>query len=67
MDRETFKTMWKMSAPGTESEHLFLRVSQFEYFAEEEIRFKALYAMPDVSEVILTCRWFDVDETCYCS
>lgn len=50
MDRETFKTMWEMSASGAETEHLFLRSPEIEFYAaENEIRVQALKFMPDVS------------------
>lgn len=48
MDRETFKIMWEMSAPGTETEHLFLRQPQTEFYVKEEkIRNYNLNVMPD--------------------
>lgn len=52
MDRETFKKMWEMSAPGSETEHLFLRLPQVEFYAEERVGENCLEVMPDVSLVI---------------
>lgn len=49
MDRETFKKMWEMSAPGSETEHLFLRLPQVEFYAEERVGENCLEVMPDVS------------------
>ncbi|EJD40291.1 nucleotide-binding domain-containing protein, partial [Auricularia subglabra TFB-10046 SS5] len=34
MDRATFKVMWDMSAPGSETEGCFLRITQSEYYPD---------------------------------
>ncbi|EJD46855.1 D-amino-acid oxidase [Auricularia subglabra TFB-10046 SS5] len=46
-DRETFKVMWEMSAPGSEAEGCFMRLPQTEYFAEVRVRPHPLEVMPD--------------------
>lgn len=48
MDRETFKTMWEMSASGSEAEHCFMRHHQTEYYADGKDGNKVLEDMPEV-------------------
>ncbi|KAG6917605.1 hypothetical protein DXG01_001834 [Tephrocybe rancida] len=50
MDMDTFQTMWKMSAPGSPSEHCFLRMTQEEYHHEEVNQPKLRGLMPDYEE-----------------
>ncbi|KAF8317064.1 nucleotide-binding domain-containing protein [Clavulina sp. PMI_390] len=47
MDRETFAKMWEMSAPGSETEHCFLRLPQTEWYAEDKGETNCLSVMPD--------------------
>jgi len=46
MDRETFQTMWEMSA--NEAKGCFLRLPQTEYYAERSSEENVLEVMPDV-------------------
>ncbi|KAH9941123.1 D-amino-acid oxidase [Epithele typhae] len=45
IDRETFDVMWELSAPGSEAEHCFMRVSQTDYLLDG--RDEGLDWMPD--------------------
>jgi hypothetical protein len=48
LDRETFDIMWEMSKPGSETEGLFLRVDQKDYYEVEPDQDFPLGWMPDV-------------------
>ncbi|KAG6917606.1 hypothetical protein DXG01_001835 [Tephrocybe rancida] len=50
MDLDTFHTMWEMSAPGSPSEHCFLRMTQEEYHREERPQPDVHGLMPDYKE-----------------
>jgi len=52
-DKETFKVMWEMSAPGRPTERCFLRLSQVEYYHEQFDEPHYLSWMPDVRPVFL--------------
>ncbi|KAF5383265.1 hypothetical protein D9615_005066 [Tricholomella constricta] len=47
MDRETFETMWELSAPGGPAEECFLRLNQEEFHCEERPQPDVLETMPD--------------------
>ncbi|KAF9515143.1 hypothetical protein BS47DRAFT_1294356, partial [Hydnum rufescens UP504] len=48
LDRETFTTMWEMSAPGGPAESCFLRLPQTEYFMDDKKLGKdCLHTMPN--------------------
>jgi hypothetical protein len=49
MDRETFDVMWKMSAPDSPTQHLFMRIAQTELYTEPLLGPSVLEVMPDVS------------------
>ena len=49
MDRETFDVMWKMSAPDSPTQHLFMRIPQTEFYTEPLMGPSGLEVMPDVS------------------
>lgn len=49
MDRETFDVMWKMSAPDSPTQHLFMRIPQTELYTESLAEPLVLDVMPDVS------------------
>ncbi|KDQ60139.1 hypothetical protein JAAARDRAFT_205162 [Jaapia argillacea MUCL 33604] len=43
---ETFRAIWEMSAPGSETEGCFLRVRQTQFYAEEQPEPHPLHIMP---------------------
>ncbi|KAF9457141.1 hypothetical protein BDZ94DRAFT_1326481 [Collybia nuda] len=47
IDRETFKKMWEMSAPGGPAEGCFLRITEEELYCQERIQPDPLGVMPD--------------------
>ncbi|KDQ60154.1 hypothetical protein JAAARDRAFT_191558 [Jaapia argillacea MUCL 33604] len=47
MDQETFEVMWEMSDPAADTEGLFLRATQTEYYCDERPRPHPLESMPD--------------------
>ncbi|KDQ60147.1 hypothetical protein JAAARDRAFT_125639, partial [Jaapia argillacea MUCL 33604] len=47
MDQETFKVMWEMSDPAADTEGLFLRATQTEYYCDDHPRPHPLESMPD--------------------
>ncbi|KAJ8517652.1 hypothetical protein ONZ45_g5178 [Pleurotus djamor] len=47
IDKETFGVMWDMSAPGSSTEHLFLRIRQREMYHNERPRPSGLDHMPN--------------------
>lgn len=49
MDRETFDTLWKMSASDAPTRHLFMRIPQTELYTEPLLGPSVLKVMPDVS------------------
>lgn len=49
MDRETFDTLWKMSASDAPTRHLFMRIPQTELYTEPLLGTSVLEVMPDVS------------------
>ncbi|GLB39080.1 putative FAD dependent oxidoreductase [Lyophyllum shimeji] len=51
MDRETFETLWELSAPGNPAEKCFLRLPQEEYHCEERPRPDVLEIMPEYREL----------------
>jgi len=51
LDRETFKTMWELSAPGGAAESCFLRIRHTEYFKEIIPTPNPLRFMPDFEAV----------------
>jgi hypothetical protein len=48
LDRETFKIMWEMSKPGSETEGLFLRMNQKDYYEVPPDQDIPIEWMPDV-------------------
>jgi hypothetical protein len=59
IDRETFQKMWKLSEPGTPSEHCFMRLPQTEYYthtlSDDELANHHLNWYPDVR------HWFHLE------
>lgn len=53
IDRETFKTMWEMSAPGGPAEGCFLRITEEELYCQERAQPNPLEVMPDVSKSVV--------------
>jgi D-amino-acid oxidase len=49
LDKDTFKVLWDMSAPGSGAEGCFLRLDQTEYYREQYTQPDPLETMPDVS------------------
>ena len=50
MEKETFRVMWEMSAPGSDTEGCFLRLPQAEYYIDKRVNATGLEHMPDVSK-----------------
>lgn len=48
LDKETFDIMWEMSKPGSETEGLFLRVDQMDYFEVQPAQGFPIEWMPNV-------------------
>lgn len=48
LDIETFETMWKLSEPGADTEGMFLRLPQTEYYRHKRSSPDALELMPGV-------------------
>ncbi len=48
LDIETFKTMWKLSEPGGNTEGMFMRLPQTEYYCHKRSSPDALELMPGV-------------------
>ena len=48
LDRETFEIMWEMSKPGSETEGLFLRIDQKDYYEVQPDQDIPINWMPDV-------------------
>ncbi|KAL4251957.1 DAMOX/DASOX family protein [Abortiporus biennis] len=49
IDQDTFKVMWEQSAPGSDAEHIFLRLPQTEYYFDG--RDSHLEWMPDFKKL----------------
>ena len=47
-EEETFKILWEMSTPGSETEKYFLRIPQTEYFFDERKKPEPIEKMPNV-------------------
>ncbi|KAF9057156.1 D-aspartate oxidase [Panaeolus papilionaceus] len=50
-EKETFDVMWKLSAPGSDAEESFLRVTQTEYFYVEREKPDPLEQMPNYKPI----------------
>ncbi|KAF8191151.1 D-amino-acid oxidase [Pholiota molesta] len=51
IDHKTFLEFWRLSAPGGDAEHCFLRIPQTEYYFSEKPPSDALERMPSYQEV----------------
>jgi len=49
LDKETFDIMWEMSKPGSETEGLFLRIDEKDYYEVQPVQDIPIEWMPDVS------------------
>ena len=58
LDKETFKVMWEMSKPGSETEGLFLRMNQKIYYDVEPDQDIPVEWMPDVRSPLDYISWF---------
>lgn len=52
MDKETFNTMWDMSAPGRPAHKFFMRLTMKDYYASKSATPHPLAFMPDVSSSV---------------
>jgi hypothetical protein len=61
MDQETFKVMWDLSAPGSEAERCFLRLTYTLYNRDNLSKPHPYTTMPDVSWPLL-CVGFSMSD-----
>jgi hypothetical protein len=52
IDHKTFLEFWRLSAPGGDAEHCFLRIPQTEYYFSEKPPSDALERMPSVESIL---------------
>lgn len=57
LEKETFKTLWELSAEGSPAQRCFIRAKQTEYYTIEREDPDYLSFMPDVSLPIVSAFW----------